>query len=174
MAARTSRSRASVRAVGFGLLHERRLWFEEEVKPRLRGRSTLIRHCDDFILTFEREEDVNLVVRIWRGPGAGNCPGLLYNGPLVELRRPREARSCCHHLGSRTLVSRLGFHPGAWDPGGLAPDTWRRVVRGWRRRARCHHRRLLFRAARDARMAMDVDKLACTRPVSRPRQRSNR
>lgn len=37
------------------------LWFEREVKPRLRGRSTLIRYCDDFIITFEREDDARRV-----------------------------------------------------------------------------------------------------------------
>ena len=26
------------------------LWFETEVKPRMRGRVTLIRYCDDFII----------------------------------------------------------------------------------------------------------------------------
>ena len=32
-------------------------WFETEVKPRLRGKATLIRYCDDFIIGFEREDD---------------------------------------------------------------------------------------------------------------------
>jgi RNA-directed DNA polymerase len=32
-------------------------WFETEVKPRLRGKATLIRYGDDFIIGFEREED---------------------------------------------------------------------------------------------------------------------
>src|SRR5215510_10510673 len=31
------------------------LWFETEVKPRLRGKATLIRYGDDFIIGFERE-----------------------------------------------------------------------------------------------------------------------
>ncbi len=33
------------------------LWFETVVKPRLRGRATLVRYCDDFVITFEREDD---------------------------------------------------------------------------------------------------------------------
>src|SRR3989475_7974693 len=37
-------------------------WFETEVKPRLRGKATLIRYCDDFIIGFEREDDAR------RGP----------------------------------------------------------------------------------------------------------
>ena len=32
-------------------------WFATEVKPRLRGKTTLIRYCDDFIIGFEREDD---------------------------------------------------------------------------------------------------------------------
>ena len=32
-------------------------WFEEQVKPRLRGKATLIRYCDDFIITFEHMDD---------------------------------------------------------------------------------------------------------------------
>jgi group II intron reverse transcriptase/maturase len=38
------------------------LWFEQEVKPRLRGRATLIRYCDDFIIGFEQEEDARRVM----------------------------------------------------------------------------------------------------------------
>ena len=36
-------------------------WFATEVKPRLRGKATLIRYCDDFIIGFEREEDARRV-----------------------------------------------------------------------------------------------------------------
>jgi RNA-directed DNA polymerase len=32
-------------------------WFAEQVKPRLRGRAYLTRFADDFVMTFEREED---------------------------------------------------------------------------------------------------------------------
>ncbi|MGB4781549.1 group II intron reverse transcriptase/maturase [Candidatus Methylomirabilis sp.] len=37
------------------------LWFEREVKPRLRGKATLIRYCDDYLITFEREDDARRV-----------------------------------------------------------------------------------------------------------------
>ena len=36
-------------------------WFATEVKPRLRGQTTLLRYCDDFIIGFEREEDARRV-----------------------------------------------------------------------------------------------------------------
>jgi RNA-directed DNA polymerase len=37
------------------------LWFEREVKRRLRGKATLIRYCDDFLIAFEREDDARRV-----------------------------------------------------------------------------------------------------------------
>ena len=37
-------------------------WFEREVRPRLRGRATLIRYADDFIIGFEYREDAD---RVW-------------------------------------------------------------------------------------------------------------
>jgi group II intron reverse transcriptase/maturase len=40
------------------------LWFEREVKPRLRGRATLIRYVDDFIIGFEREDDARSVMAV--------------------------------------------------------------------------------------------------------------
>jgi len=38
------------------------LWFEREVKPRLHGRSTLIRYADDFIICFELRSDAERVM----------------------------------------------------------------------------------------------------------------
>jgi group II intron reverse transcriptase/maturase len=40
------------------------LWFETEVKPRLRGRATLVRYCDDFVIGFEHEEDARRVLAV--------------------------------------------------------------------------------------------------------------
>jgi hypothetical protein len=39
-------------------------WFETEVKPRLRGKATLIRSCDDCMIGFEREEDARRVLAV--------------------------------------------------------------------------------------------------------------
>jgi len=39
------------------------LWFEEEVKAKLRGRATLIRYCDDFVIAFGQKEDAQQVHR---------------------------------------------------------------------------------------------------------------
>jgi len=40
------------------------LWFATEVKPRLRGKATLIRYCDDFIMGVEREDDARRVMAV--------------------------------------------------------------------------------------------------------------
>ena len=40
------------------------LWFEQEVKPRLRGRANLIRYADDFIIGFEDEADARRVMDV--------------------------------------------------------------------------------------------------------------
>jgi RNA-directed DNA polymerase len=39
-------------------------WFETEVKPRLLGKATLLRYCDDFIIGFEREDDARRVMAV--------------------------------------------------------------------------------------------------------------
>ena len=36
-------------------------WFATEVKPRLRGKATLLRYCDDFMIGFAREDDARRV-----------------------------------------------------------------------------------------------------------------
>lgn len=40
------------------------LWFETEMKPRLRGRANLIRYADDFVIGFEHEEDARRVMAV--------------------------------------------------------------------------------------------------------------
>jgi RNA-directed DNA polymerase len=39
-------------------------WFENEVKPRLRGRAKLVRFADDFVIAFEREDDARRVYSV--------------------------------------------------------------------------------------------------------------
>jgi RNA-directed DNA polymerase len=40
------------------------VWFEEEVKPRLNGKATLIRYADDFVIGFENEADARRVMAV--------------------------------------------------------------------------------------------------------------
>jgi hypothetical protein len=39
-------------------------WFEQEVKPRLRGKAYLIRYADDFVIGFSHEEDAKRVLAV--------------------------------------------------------------------------------------------------------------
>src|SRR5262249_29262947 len=39
-------------------------WFEQQVKPRLRGRAFLIRYADDFLIGFACEEDARRVLEV--------------------------------------------------------------------------------------------------------------
>lgn len=39
-------------------------WFEQEVRPRLRGKAALVRYADDFVLVIEREDDARRVMAV--------------------------------------------------------------------------------------------------------------
>ncbi|GAB4210941.1 MAG: hypothetical protein OHK0013_32160 [Sandaracinaceae bacterium] len=39
------------------------LWFERDVKPRLRGRAFLVRYADDAVMVFSREDDARRVMK---------------------------------------------------------------------------------------------------------------
>jgi group II intron reverse transcriptase/maturase len=40
------------------------VWWERDVKPRLRGRAALVRYADDFVMVFETEEDARRVADV--------------------------------------------------------------------------------------------------------------
>ena len=40
------------------------VWFERDVKPRLRGRATMVRYADDFVIIFEQESDARRVMAV--------------------------------------------------------------------------------------------------------------
>jgi len=40
------------------------VWFEGEVKPRLRGEAHLVRYADDFVMTFEQHDDAERVMEV--------------------------------------------------------------------------------------------------------------
>jgi group II intron reverse transcriptase/maturase len=46
------------------LHHVLDVWFKREVQPRLRGRSTLVRYADDFVICFEDGGDAERVYRV--------------------------------------------------------------------------------------------------------------
>lgn len=95
-------------------------WFETKVKPRLKGRATLVRYADDFVMIFEHKEEAEKVLEVL--PRRMARFGLRLNEEktrLVPFQRP-------------------GQHP----PGGKGPGTfsflgftflWRRAQAGfWR------------------------------------------
>lgn len=46
------------------LHHVLDLWFERDIKPRLKGRAWMVRFADDFIIGFEREDDARRVYEV--------------------------------------------------------------------------------------------------------------
>jgi RNA-directed DNA polymerase len=65
------------------------VWFERDVKPRLRGRAFLVRYADDAAMVFSREDDARRVVDVL--PKRFGKYGLALHPEktrLVEFRRP--------------------------------------------------------------------------------------
>jgi RNA-directed DNA polymerase len=84
------------------------LWFERDVKPRLRGQAFLIRYADDAVLVFSREDDARRVLAVL--PKRFAKYGLALHPEktrLVEFPRPELKAS---KAGSRTgTFDLLGF-----------------------------------------------------------------
>jgi len=72
-------------------LHDARdVWFERDVKPRLRGKATLIRFADDFMVVFENEQDARRFAEVL--PKRFAKYGLRLHPEktrLVEFQRPK-------------------------------------------------------------------------------------
>src|SRR5262249_55929313 len=71
------------------------VWFEQEVKPRLRGKAKLIRYADDFVIGFERREDAERVMAVL--PQRMGRFGLSLHAEktrLVPFGKPRKESSC--------------------------------------------------------------------------------
>jgi group II intron reverse transcriptase/maturase len=84
------------------------LWFERVVRPRMRGRTQLIRYADDFVIVFELEGDARRVMEVL--PKRFGRYGLTLHPDktrLVEFRRP-------------SLGGRADGKPG----GGTRPGTF--------------------------------------------------
>ena len=99
------------------LHHVLDLWFEEEVRPRLRGKSLLVRYADDAVLGFEREADARRVMEVL--PQRMRKYGLSLNREktrLVFFRRPSRGQ-------------RSGKGPGTFDFLGFTL-YWRRMRQG--------------------------------------------
>lgn len=113
------------------LHHTLDLWFERDVRPRLRGDARLIRYADDFVIAFEVEADARRVFEVLRKRMAKY--GLTLHPDktrLIPMQRPPRTQ-------------RDGKGPGTFDFLGFTVH-WRRDRAGrWRvgmrtRRARMH------------------------------------
>jgi group II intron reverse transcriptase/maturase len=93
------------------------LWYEHEVRPRLQGRSCLVRYADDLLFGFELREDAERVLAVL---GKRLCRFGLGLSPdktrLVDFRRPPEDQ-------------RGGKGPGSFDFLGFT-HYWRRSRKG--------------------------------------------
>ena len=114
------------------LHHVLDVWFEEVAKPRLRGRATLVRYADDFVICFEREDDARRVE--------------------VALRQRMTNHGLRLHPAKTRLLSFLppddGGHKGSatFDFLGFTLH-WQRTLRGGWRMA-CKTRSVRLRRAR--------------------------
>jgi len=67
------------------------MWFEREVRPRLRGQARLIRYCDDFVIGFQRKDDAERVMEVL--PKRMDKYGLALHPEktrLIPFRRPQK------------------------------------------------------------------------------------
>lgn len=65
------------------------LWFEREVRPRLRGRTFMVRYADDAVLGFECEDDARRVLAVLAKRFARYALTLhLHKTRLLDFRRP--------------------------------------------------------------------------------------
>ena len=114
------------------------VWFEQEVKPRLRGGAFLIRYADDFVMSFACEEDARRVLEVL--PKRFGKYGLTLHPEktrLVPFQRPARPLS---------ETSEEEARPGTFDLLGFT-HYWGRSRRGaWvvkRQTARSRFRRAL-------------------------------
>jgi RNA-directed DNA polymerase len=113
-------------------------WFEQTVKPRLKGRASLIRYADDAVLVFETEGDARRVLDVL--PKRFGKYGLTLHPEktrLVPFQRPRPV--------ARTGAAR-GERPGTFDFLGFTHHWGRTRTGSWavkRKTARDRFRRSL-------------------------------
>lgn len=84
-------------------------WFEGEIKPRLRGRATVVRYVDDAVALFEYEEDARRVMNVL--PKRFERYGLTLHPDktrLVPFKRPDRKRPSDGPKGPRSFDF-LGF-----------------------------------------------------------------
>ena len=106
------------------------VWFEQDIKPRLKGRAVLIRYADDAVLGFSQEEDARRVLAVL--PKRFGKYGLTLHPEktrLIDFRRredtsPRDSsdRPTTGDVRSAGLYPLLGEVP-TWVLGDQAEDS---------------------------------------------------
>jgi group II intron reverse transcriptase/maturase len=99
------------------------VWFERDVKPRLRGQAFLIRYADDFVMGFACEEDARRVFEVL--PKRFGKYGLTLHPDktrLVPFRRPPQSKTPTKTPGAT--------RPGTFDLLGFT-HYWGRSWRGF-------------------------------------------
>lgn len=112
------------------LHHALDLWFEHEVKPRMRGHALLIRYCDDFVIGCGYQDDAERVMAVL-GKRLGRFGLELHPGKtrLVDFRRPSPRQT-------------RGKGPGTFDFLGFT-HHWKRNRKGhWHMVSRTRNARL--------------------------------
>jgi group II intron reverse transcriptase/maturase len=83
-------------------------WFETVVKPRLKGKASLVRYCDDFVIGFELEGDARRVMEVL--PKRMGKYGLSLHPDktrLLDFRRPPKGQGS--RRGEAATFDFLGF-----------------------------------------------------------------
>jgi RNA-directed DNA polymerase len=112
------------------LHHALDLWFAQEVQPRLKGKSVLVRYCDDFVIGFQFEEDAMRVAAVM-GKRMERFGLTLHpeKTRLIPFRRPPMAQTS-------------GKGPGTFDFLGFT-CYWKRARSGrWQMALKTRHGRL--------------------------------
>ena len=106
------------------------VWFRQEVQPRMKGKSHLIRYADNFVILFTREDDARRVMEVLpkrfekyrtdASPGKDAAGSLSTAAPWGDRQRGRPGPPAGN-------VRPLGFHPllgalPAWILGGDAAN----------------------------------------------------
>jgi group II intron reverse transcriptase/maturase len=99
------------------------VWFEQVIKPRLKGKAFLIRFADDFVMGFERQDDAKRVMEVL--PKRFEKYGLTIHPEKTRLMSfyPPERQG-----GQRTSFDFVGF-THYWDVSRKGRDFVRRTTR---------------------------------------------
>ena len=82
-------------------------WFAEQVQPRLRGPSTLVRYCDDFVALFAYKDDAERVLEVL-GKRLGKY-GLQLHPDKTRMVDFRFLERAQHDGGAPTLATTFDF-----------------------------------------------------------------